>query len=323
LDYLCANDVNKPIGTVVYTQMLNPRGGIECDFTVTRLAAEHFQIVTGTAFGAHDLMHIQTHAPGDGVAIEDVTSQFACFGIWGPRARDILAPLVRSEAAFAQDGKAVKRLLDHDAFPYMTAQRITVGDVPCLALRVTYVGELGWELYCPMEYGLKLFDTLWDAGQPFGMVAGGYRAIDSLRVEKGYRYWSGDIGPDYTPYEAGLGFAVKMNDANGAPRNFIGREALLRQRQAGIRRKLCCITLADPTAVAIGNEPVRHAERVVAWITTASYGYSVQKSIAYTYLPIELASLGTPLDVELLGERIPAVVAQDPQWDPKGERVRG
>jgi len=304
LQYLCANDVDKPIGSVIYTQMLNPRGGIECDFTVTRLAPDHFQIITGTAFGAHDLQHIQTHAPDDGILIDDATSQFACFGLWGPRARDILA-------------RVTKANISNVAFPYMTAQRIAVGDVPCLALRVTYVGELGWEFYAPMEFGRALWDTLWDAGQEFGIAAGGYRAIDSLRVEKGYRYWSGDIGPDYTPYEAGLGFAVKLNKGN-----FIGRDALLKQKENGITKKLCCLIIDDSTAIAIGNEPVRYNDRVVGWITTASYGYSVQKSIAYAYLPIELAKLGTRLDVEMLGERIGAVVAQDPQWDPKGERVK-
>lgn len=305
LQYLCDNDVDKPVGSVIYTQMLNPRGGIECDFTVTRLAPDQFQIVTGTAFGAHDLMHIQNHVPDDdAVLVQDVTSQFACFGLWGPRARDILQRLTKSNVS-------------NQAFPYMTAQRIAVGDVPTLALRVTYVGELGWEFYCPMEYGQTLWDTLWSAGQEFGIVPGGYRAIDSLRVEKGYRYWSSDIGPDYTPYEAGLGFAVKLNKER-----FIGRDALLKQKETGIRKKLSCLTVADPTAIAIGNEPVRHNDRVVGWITSANYGYSVAKSIAYAYLPVDLAKVGTQLDIEMLGERIGAHVANDPQWDPTGERIK-
>ncbi len=313
LQYLCDNDIDKPVGSVIYTQMLNPRGGIECDFTVTRLAPEKFQIVTGTAFGAHDLSYIQHHLAAANsthgeVMLEDVTSQFACFGLWGPYAREIVARVVVANAVAS---------LSNPAFPYMTAQRLAVGDVPTLALRVTYVGELGWEFYCPMEYGQKLWDTLWEAGQDFGMVAGGYRAIDTLRLEKGYRYWSADIGPDYTPYEAGLGFAVKLNKGE-----FIGRAALLKQKAEGIRRKLCCLTLTDPTAIAIGNEPVRHNDRVVGWITSGGYGFSVQKSIAYTYLPIELANVGTPLDVELIGERIPAVVSAEPLWDPKGERIR-
>ncbi len=166
--------------------MLNRRGGIECDFTVTQLDDDRFWIVTGTAFGTHDRAWIASHA-GDGVLVEDVTSRWACVGLWGPRARDILAPCTPDPLDFG----------------YMNARAITVGDVPVRALRVTYVGELGWELYCPMEFGSALWRTLWEAGEPHGLVAGGYRAIDSLRLEKGYRVWGADITPDDTPYEGG------------------------------------------------------------------------------------------------------------------------
>ncbi|MBE7475091.1 MAG: hypothetical protein DPW09_05635 [Anaerolineae bacterium] len=305
LQRLCANDIDQPVGRVIYTQMLNPRGGIECDFTVTRLETNRFMIVTGTAFGQHDLSWIRLNMPEDGsVLVDDVTSTRACFGLWGPRARAILQKVTKSDVSNA-------------AFPYLTAQALTIGDVPALALRVTYVGELGWEIYCGMEYGQRLWDTLWAAGQPEGLVAGGYRAIDTLRLEKGYRYWSADIGPDYTPYEAGLGFAVKLNKGD-----FIGREALVKQKAAGLRRKLCCLTLADPVAIPIGNEPVRIGNQVVSWVTSGGYGYSVGKSIAYSYLPIEYAAVGTGLNVEILGERIEAVVASEPLWDPKGERIR-
>jgi len=327
LQYLCDNDIDKPVGSVIYTQMLNPRGGIECDFTVTRLAEDRFRIITGTAFGEHDRSWIRLNLPDDSVVVEDVTSQYACLGLWGPRARDILQRVTKSNVSNA-------------AFPYMTAQHIAVGDVPTLAVRVTYVGELGWEFYCPMEYGQRLWDVLWEAGQPEGMIAAGYRAIDSLRLEKGYRYWSADISPDYTPYEAGLGFAVKLDKGN-----FIGRNALIKQKTDGIQRKLCCLTLADETAIALGNEPVRckssrggnrtapksiearddspSDEKVVGWITSGGYGYSVRKSIAYAYLPLEHTVIGTALDVELFGERIPATVEREPLWDPKGERIKG
>ena len=205
------------------------------------------------------------------------------------------------------------------AFSYMTARRMIVGDVPTLALRVTYVGELGWEFYCSMEYGQRLWDVLWEAGQPEGIVAGGYRAIDTLRLEKGYRYWSADIGPDYTPYEAGLGFAVNLSKPE-----FIGRAALVRQKEEGLRRRLRCLTLVDPSAVAIGNEPIRTPEdsRVIGWVTSGGYGYSVRKSIAYGYLPTEHAAFGTRLDIEILGDRIEAEVAREPLWDPKGERIK-
>ena len=152
---------------------------------------------------------------------------------------------------------------------------------------MTYVGELGWEIYAPMEYGLELWDTLWEAGRPHGLIAAGYRAIDSLRLEKGYRYWSADITPDDTPYEAGLGFAVKLGKGE-----FLGREALARQRAEGVRRKLACLTLSDPAWVALGGEPVRVADRVVGRVTSGGFGYTVGLSIAYAYLPVELASPG-------------------------------
>jgi len=308
LQHMCANDMDKPVGSVVYTSMLNERGGIECDFTVTRLAPERFLIITGTAFGQHDMSWIRLHLrPEDGsVTVEDVTSSYACIGLWGPKAREILQRVVIED-------------ISNDAFPYMTGRRLTVGDVPTLALRVTYVGELGWEFYCPMEYGERLWNTLWDAGQADGLVAGGYRAIDSLRLEKGYRYWSADISPDYTPYEAGMGFAVKLDKGD-----FLGRQALVEQKAAGLRRKLCCLTLDKPTVSTIGKEPVRALgdDEVIGWITSGGYGYSVEKSIAYAYLPIDKAKVGTALDIEILGERIPAKIEREPLWDPKGERIK-
>src|SRR5439155_19907585 len=198
LERLCDNRVARDVGTITYTQMLNPRGGIECDFTVTRLADDRFRIVTGTAFGQHDSAWIRSHAPDDGsVLVEDVTSRFACLGLWGPAAREILQPLTGAD-------------LSNEAFPYMHARELAVGAAPCLVVRVTYVGELGWELYCPTEFGLALWDALWESGRAHGLVAGGYKAIDSLRLEKGYRIWGADMTPDDTPYEAGLGFAVKL-----------------------------------------------------------------------------------------------------------------
>src|SRR5690606_22313845 len=175
---------------------------------------------------------------------------------------------------------------------------ITVGDIPVIAARVTYVGELGWEFYCPMEYGLALWDTLWEAGTPEGMVAAGYKAIESLRLEKAYRYWSAEISPDYTPYEAGLGFAVKLDKGD-----FIGRDALVRQKEDGLTRKLCCLTLADSRVVALGKEPIRTQEgQIVGWVASGGYGYSVGQSIVYAYLPIECAKEGTPLEIEFFGE---------------------
>jgi glycine cleavage system aminomethyltransferase T len=295
MERMCANRVARDVGAITYTQMLNPRGGIECDFTVTRLGQERFRVVTGTAFGQHDLAWIREQAP-DGVAVDDVTSSLACLGLWGPRARDILRPL-SSEP------------LD---FPYMRARELAVGPVPCLALRVTYVGELGWELYCPMEFGLRLWDEIWEGGREHGLVAGGYKAIDSLRLEKGYRVWGSDISPDDTPFEAGLGFAVKLE------KEFVGRGALVEEPG----RRLCCLVLADPGSVALGSEPVRIDGELVGRVTSGGYGYSVERSIAYAYLPAARALDGQPVEVEIFGDWIAGEVAAEPLWDPSGERVR-
>jgi 4-methylaminobutanoate oxidase (formaldehyde-forming) len=294
--------VSRKIGQVTYTQMLNRRGGIECDFTVTRLAEDRFRIVTGTAFGQHDLAWIREHAPDDGsVRVTDETSQYACHGIWGPSARDILQPLTTAD-------------LSNEAFPYLRAREIDVGRVPCLALRVTYVGELGWELYCPAELGLALWDTLWEAGREHGMVAGGYKAIDSLRLEKGYRVWGADITPEDTPFEAGLGFAVKLDKAE-----FIGRAALVAAAEP--ERVLRCLTLSDARAIALGSEPVRVGDALVGRVTSGGYGYTVRRSIAYAYLPAE-HGVGTEVAVEIFGEWVPGLVAEEPLFDPAGERIR-
>jgi glycine cleavage system T protein len=306
LEHLCDNGVARDVGAVTYTQMLNERGGIECDFTVTRLAEDRFQIVTGTAFGRHDLGWIRRHLPDNGsVRADDVTSRLACLGLWGPAAREILQPVTDAD-------------LGNEAFPYMRAREITVGPVPCLALRVTYVGELGWELYCPMEFGLRLWDTLWEAGSDQGLVAGGYKAIDSLRLEKGYRVWGADITPDETPYEAGLDFAVKLDKGD-----FVGRDALVEAKERPLERKLACLVLEDPRSVALGSEPVRVDGEVVGRVTSGGYGYTVERSIAYAYLPAAAAETARPLEVEIFGELVAGEVADEPLWDPKGERIRG
>jgi 4-methylaminobutanoate oxidase (formaldehyde-forming) len=306
LERLCDNRVARDVGAVTYTQMLNPRGGIECDFTVTRLAEDRFRIVTGTAFGQHDAAWIRANAPDDGsVAIEDVTSRFACLGLWGPRAREILQPIADAD-------------LGNEAFPYMRTRELSVGPVPCLALRVTYVGELGWELYCPMEFGLRLWDEIWAAGREHGLVAGGYKAIDSLRLEKGYRVWGADITPDQSPYEAGLGFAVKLDKGD-----FVGRDALAAAAERPLERKLACLALDDPRSVALGSEPVRVDGEIAGRVTSGGYGYSVERSVAYAYVPAAAAEPGRRVEVEVFGTWVPGTVAEEPLLDPAGDRIRG
>ena len=305
LELLCDNRVARDVGAITYTQMLNERGGIECDFTVTRLAEDRFRIVTGTAFGQHDLAWIRAHAPDDGsVAVEDVTSRLACLGIWGPKSREILQPLTTEN-------------FENDAFPYMRARNVAIGPVPCLALRVTYVGELGWELYCPMEFGLRLWDTIWESGREHGLVAGGYKAIDSCRLEKGYRVWGTDITSEDTPYEAGLGFAVKLDKDH-----FIGRDALVEAEGKPLERKLACLVLEDPRAIALGSEPVRVAGKVVGRVTSGGYGYTVERSIAYAYLPGDDTEVGRQVEVEIFGRLIPAEVAAEPLYDAMGASIR-
>lgn len=305
LQRITDNQMDTPVGTITYTQMLNTHGGIECDLTVTRLAKDRFQIITGTAFGIHDLSWIRSQlSPAMSVYIHDITSSRCCIGIWGPHARDLMQLV--SEQDFS-----------NEVFPYLTAQQVAIGDIPALALRVTYVGELGWEIYAPMEYGLKLWDTLWEAGQPLGITAAGYRAIESLRLEKGYRYWSTDIHSEYNPYEASLGFAVKMNKGP-----FNGREALERIKAEGVKRKLCYLVLDDPRAVALGGEPLLDGERVLGRVTSGGYGYTVRQSIAYGYLPVEYATTGTKVEVQLFGTRYPAAVMKEPLYDPKNEKIK-
>ncbi len=298
LEHLCDNRVARDVGAITYTQMLNRRGGIECDFTVTRVEPDVFQIVTGTAFGNHDASWIRRHLPSDGsVRLSDVTSRWACFALWGPRAPIILSGLTSDP-------------LD---FRYMSMREIAVADVPVRALRVTFVGEVGWELYCPTEYGAGLWRSLWGAGEPHGMRAGGYRAIDSLRLEKGYRVWAADITADDTPYEAGLGFCVRRD------KTFLGSGAL---QDASADRQLRCLLLEDPRSVALGNEPVRVGGVVAGRVTSGGFGYTVEKSIAYAYLPAEIA-VGNEVEVNVFGRWVAGLVADEPLYDPAGERVRG
>ncbi|MEP6813296.1 MAG: glycine cleavage T C-terminal barrel domain-containing protein, partial [Actinomycetota bacterium] len=295
LERMCANKIDRSVGTIVYTQLLNARGGIEADLSVTRHAEDRFLLVTGTAFGTHDRAWLERNAPRDGsVYVNDVTSAYACLCLWGPLARDVLQALTKSP-------------LD---FKYMSSRAISVGNIPVTASRVTYVGELGWELYCPAEYGLQLWDAL---AADDRVTPGGYRAIDALRLEKGYRAWASDLNAETTPDEAGLSFAVKRDKGE-----FIGRDALREPAQ-----KLVCLVLDDPRAIALGSEPVRAADgAIVGRVTSGAYGYAVGASIALAYVPLAYTEPGTPLAVDIFGDWIDAEVRAEPLYDPAGERVR-
>ncbi|MFG2036852.1 FAD-dependent oxidoreductase [Dactylosporangium sp. NPDC048998] len=305
LQHLCANDVDRPAGSMTYTQLLNARGGVEADLTVTRLGDAHFRIVTSTASGVRDADWIRKHAllTGADVLVDDVTGAYGCLCLWGPRARDILQPLTDASLSNAD-------------FPFMRAVRLLVGPVPVLAQRVTFVGELGWELYAPTEYVLTLWDLLQEAGGPLGMRPAGYRAIDSMRLEKGYRVWGSDLTTDASPFAAGLDPFVRLD------KPFLGRDALLAERAGGPpARLLRCLVLDDPGTVCLGGEPVRVNGVPAGRVTSGGFGYRVGASIAYAYLPGDVPA-GTPVDVGVFDRWVPAVVRQEPLFDPKMLRVR-
>jgi glycine cleavage system aminomethyltransferase T len=295
LERMTANRIDRPVGKVVYTSLLNQAGGIKSDLTITRLAGDHFLILTW----------LRQHIPQDGtVTLADVTSQYCALGLWGPQARQILQAVCHEDVS-------------NEAFPYFAARVITIDTVPALALRVSYVGELGWEIYAPTEYGLRLWDVLWQAGQDHGLIAAGFGAFDSLRLEKGYRSWGADIHTEYNPFEAGLDWAVRLDKDD-----FLGKAALLNLKEAGVERKLCCMTLDDPEAVALGKEPILSGDEHLGYVTSANYGYSVGKWIVYGYLPVAFAGPGTQVEVVYFDQRQPVTVTQEPLYDPKGDKLK-
>ncbi|MFI6325820.1 FAD-dependent oxidoreductase [Nonomuraea sp. NPDC050556] len=288
LQHMTTNNVDKKPGAVTYTLLLDAEGGVRSDLTVARLDEDRFQV---GANGNLDLDWLRRHAP-TGVRVTDITPGTCCIGVWGPQARELVQPLTDMD-------------LSHEGFRYFTAKQGYVGHVPVTAMRVSYVGELGWELYTTADLGLKLWDTLF---QPH-VTAGGRSAFNSLRLEKGYRLWGVDMTPEHGPYEAGLGFAVRED------KDFLGRDALTKD----ITRKLVPL-LSDE--VVMGKEPVRHDGRTVGYVTSAAYGYTIQRPIAYAWLPFELTSPGTQLDISYFGRSVAAEVAAEPLFDAKMEKIR-
>ncbi|MFO1101291.1 MAG: FAD-dependent oxidoreductase [Methylocystis sp.] len=311
LSWIAANDVAKPPGAVAYTQLLNAKGGIECDLTITRLARDRYYVVTGTAFATHDFDWIRRSIPeGLDATLIDVTSANSVLALMGPRARDILRSCSDDDFSNA-------------AFPFMSARDIRLAGAPVLAIRVTYVGELGWELHIPVDFAVCVYDALIEAGAPFGLVDAGYRAIESLRLEKGYRAWGADIGPDHSPPMAGLNFAVKMKSC--AP--FQGREALVRSAAAPLPRLLAGFAVDDPDITLLGRETIYRNEARVGWLSSGGYGYSIGKAIGYGYVRCAdgvdpTFVLSGDYQLEIAGERRPAIVSLSPFYDPKGERIR-
>lgn len=306
LNLVCAANVVKGIDKTTYTQALNKKGGIESDYTITQTGADEFLIITGTAFLQHDKGWLEKQARElnfGSVEIADITKDLACFGIWGPNSRKIMQTLTDAD-------------LSNEAFGFMNSKVIKVAGEEVRATRITYVGELGWELYIPQERALKIWIELIAAGADFGLRACGYRAIESLRLEKGYRAWAGEINSETNPYEAGLGFAVSTKKDN-----FIGKPALIKAKE-NINRKLTAIIFDDIREVAMSNDPIFINGQVIGRVKSAGQGYTINKAIAYAYLPVEHASVGSTVEIEMFGEKKRAVITAEPIFDPKGARIK-
>jgi 4-methylaminobutanoate oxidase (formaldehyde-forming) len=312
LSWIAAGRVERPAGQLAYTQMLNARGGIECDLTVARIAEDRFYIVTGTGFATHDFSWIERHIPEDCQAsLVDVTSAYATLSLMGPRSRDLLSRVTRDD-------------LSNEGFPFAAQRTITIAGAPVTALRITYVGELGWELHVPSEHAPVVYARLREAGADLGLANAGYRAIETLRLEKGYRAWGSDIGPDYTPLEAGLGWAVKLT--SNLP--FLGREALTAQAAGPLEKRLACFTVADPGVVLLGRETIYRDGARVGWLTSGGWGYTVEKNIGYGYVRNadgvdDDYLFGGCYELEVAGEPVPCEIETGALYDPAMERVKG
>ena len=312
LSWIAANNVDQPVGKVIYTQMLNSRGGIECDLTVSRFAEDLYYIVTGTGFRTHDRSWIEQHIGRHlDARLVDVTDERFTLSLMGPRSRDVLCAASGADLANA-------------TFGFGQCREIDVAGCKVRALRITYAGELGWELHGHRDDAGTVYATLMSAGREHGIANAGYRAIESLRLEKGYRAWGADIGPDFTPLEAGLGWAVKLR----GNRPFLGREALLRQTEQGLQKRLACFTVADIDTVLLGRETIYRDGEQVGWLTSAGWGYTVERNIGYGYVRNADGASNDYLragsyELEVACERIPCTLHMEALYDPRGERVRG
>lgn len=311
LSWIASNDVAKPVGSLIYTQMLNDKGGIECDVTVARIAENEYYIVTGTGFATHDFDWIARNIPQEMHAeLVDVTSAYSVLSLMGPNSRAVLEKVTGSDVSNA-------------SFPFGQVRTIGIAGCPVRALRITYVGELGYELHVPVEYATIVYDLLMASGGEYGLINAGYRAIESCRLEKGYRAWGSDIGPDHTPVEAGLGWAVKMR--RNIP--FRGREAIERQLSGGVKKRLACFVPDDPDIVLLGRETIYRDGKRVGWLSSGGFGYTLGKPIGYGYVRntdgvTEDFVLSGTYELDVARERIPCKVSLSPLYDPDMARVK-
>ena len=312
LGWIAANDVSKPVGSIIYTQMLNDRGGIECDLTVARIAFDEYYIVTGTGFATHDFNWIKRNIPATmNAQIFDVTSAYAVLSLMGPNSRKILESVTRDDVS-------------NDAFKFGKLKTIGIGGCPVNAMRITYVGELGWELHLPVEYATQVYQTILQAGQPHDIRNAGYRAIESLRLEKGYRAWGADIGPDHTPFESGLGWAVKLK----TDIDFKGKAAITQQATQGVKKMLACFTVEDPDVILLGRETIYRNGQRVGWLSSGGFGYTTGSPIGYGYVrcadgvDADFVRAGE-YELEVSTQRIKATVHMTSLYDPSMQRVKG
>jgi sarcosine dehydrogenase len=311
LSYICANKIDRAVGSVTYTQMLNSKGGIECDLTVMRIAENEFYLVTGTGFVTHDFNWIARNIPsGSDIQLEDVTASWAVMSLMGPHTRDLLQTLVQGD-------------ISNPAFAFASLRELEISGVTLRALRVSYVGELGWELHVPVEHAETIYQAIMQAGKEYGIANAGYRAIESLRLEKGYRAWGADIGPDHNPLEAGLGWAVNLEN----DRMFIGRDAIIAQKQKPLVKSLACFTLADENVVLLGRETIfRDGERV-GWLSSAGWGYTLETNIGYGYVRRAEGVdkdylLSGHYELEVATERLVCEIHLETLYDPKMHRMK-
>jgi 4-methylaminobutanoate oxidase (formaldehyde-forming) len=315
LQRVCANDVAVPPGRIVYTQWLNERGGIEADVTVTRLSDGEFLVVTSSGMLPHDLAWLREQIPAEARCVAtDVTAGEACLAVMGPRSRELLAPLVDVP-------------LDNDAFPFASARTIEIGMGLARAHRVTYVGELGWEIYVTTDMARHVFDTIVAAGEGVGLRSAGMHALDSCRIEKAYRHMGHDIGHADHVLEAGLGFAVKLDKKAGRFGNFIGRDAVLAKREDGLRKRLMQFLLEDPEPLLYHNEPILRDGEIVGYLTSASYGHHLGGAVSLGYVRCAANEnaeklLGSRYEIEVAGIRVGAKASLQALYDPKAERTR-
>ncbi|OQV08134.1 Aminomethyltransferase folate-binding domain-containing protein [Cladophialophora immunda] len=310
LQRLTTGDVSKKPGAVTYTLLLDSRGGIRSDITVARLADDLFQVGVN---GRVDLIYLSRearrqsqHDPSRWAYVREITGGTCCVGLWGPRARDVIS-LVSADD-FSNKG-----------LRYFRVKRASIAGIPVVAMRLSYVGELGWEIYASADNGQRLWDALWEAGQAHGVVAAGRTAFNALRLEKGYRSWGTDMTTEHDPFEAGVDFAVKAGKQGG----FVGQAALEGRSKETASRHLRCLTVDDGRSVVLGKEPVFHDGRAVGYVTSAAFGYTIGKPIAYAWLPSSVGGEGTAVEIEYFGKRIQATVTPEPLYDPQMTRLRG